>query len=339
MNEGTGRRERPWWRSRRLIAAVVAIDLIGIAALAVALTGNAHHPSTARAGTAVAGTPVAHPQTPQTLIGDPTATTTHAPGQRTRSQQAASASARQDTRTRAPAPLTALHVAAALAVARSDAAAGHRIGFAVVSAGGQTLAQLNSSSHAYGGSITKSMLLIAYLRQHADAPVSQAARAELTAMIEISDNDAANWVYDHLDSPHDALTVVAQDAGMNGFQLDTSDPVYVLGQSLITAGDFAHLFSRIDQLLPASQRSFGLHLLAHVAQRVGLLDTGLPGVVYSKEGWKPEPAGLLGSPYIVNQAAQFTYKGSTYGVAVTVGEVSDQTEGEAIVQHIVSALL
>ena len=156
----------------------------------------------------------------------------------------------------------------------------------------------------YSGSITKSMLLVAYLRQHADAPLGQAARYELGQMIEISDNDAADWVYAHLVSGRDALSSRA-DAGMTRFQIDTSDPVYVLGQSLVTAGDFARLFARIDQLMPASQRSYGMYLLAHVQERVGLLAAGLPAVVYSKEGWKPEPDGLLGSPYIVNQAAQF----------------------------------
>jgi len=319
-------------RRRRLILTVVAIGLIGIAALAFALTRPSHDQPTAKASAAAAPAPLAHPQAPQTLIGDPTAapTTTAAASPRR---------ARKPRPQRPPAPLTPLHLAAALAVARSEVAAGHRIGFAVVTADGRTLAQLNSSMPTYSGSITKSMLLIAYLRQHADAPLGQDARDELGQMIEVSDNDAADWVYDHLDSPQDALIAVAQDAGMSGLQIDTTDPVYVLGQSLITAGDFAHLFSRIDQLLPASQRVYGLYLLSHVQERVGLLDAGLPGVVYSKEGWKPEPVGLLGSPYIVNQAAQFTDEGTTYGVAVTVGDVSDETEGEAVVQHIVSALL
>jgi hypothetical protein len=318
-------------RRRLLITAVVAIELIGIAALAFALTRTSHDQPTAKVSATVAPAAVAHPQAPETLIGDPTAPPTTAAA-------ATSRRPRTPAPQRPPASFTPLHLTAALAAARSEVAAGHRIGFAVVTADGRTLAQLNSSMPTYSGSITKAMLLIAYLRQHADAPLSQATRDELGQMIEISDNDAADWVYDHLDSPQDALIALAQDAGMSGLQIDTTDPVYVLGQSLITAGDFAHLFSRIDQLLPASQRGFGLYLLSHVTERVGLLDAGLPGAVYSKEGWKPEPAGLLGSPYIVNQAAQFTDDGTTYGVAVTVGDVSDQTEGEAVVERIVSAL-
>ena len=39
------------------------------------------------------------------------------------------------------------------------------------------------------------MLLVAYLRQHAGHRSVRHARWELIEMIEISDNDAANWVY------------------------------------------------------------------------------------------------------------------------------------------------
>ena len=48
---------------------------------------------------------------------------------------------------------------------------------------------------------------------------------------------------------------------------------------------------------------------------------------------------MLGAPYVVNQAAQFHLHGVTYGVAVTVGGVSDETEGEAVVQRVVAALM
>ena len=225
-----------------------------------------------------------------------------------------------------------------LRAAGAEQAAGHHVGFALVTADGQTVGELGASDPNYGASITKAMLLVAYLAQHPDT-LDGSARSELTAMIENSDNAAADWVYAHLRSPADELTAVAQAAGMTGFQIDTSDPVYVLGQSQITAGDFADLFARIDQLLPPAQRAFALSLLANVSPRSGLLAAGLPGVVYAKEGWKPEPSGMLGAPYVVNQAAQFHLHGVTYGVAVTVGGVSDETEGEAVVQRVVAALM
>jgi hypothetical protein len=92
--------------------------------------------------------------------------------------------------------------------------------------------------------------------------------------------------------------------------------------------------------MPASQRGFGMGLLSHLSSddQVGLLQAGRPGVVYSKEGWKPEPDGLEGTPYIVNQAGQFSKNGNTYGIAFTVAGVSDKPSGEAIIQRITSAL-
>ncbi|HEY3773689.1 MAG TPA: serine hydrolase [Solirubrobacteraceae bacterium] len=182
------------------------------------------------------------------------------------------------------------------------------------------------------------MLLVAFLRDWARGGLSVAAREELTAMIEVSDNAAADWVYEHLRSPTADVERVARDADMTGFHLDTSDPVYVLGQSLVTARDLARFFSRIETFMPTSARPFGMKLLAGVEERVGLLAAGLPGRVYSKEGWKPEPAGSLGAPYVVNQAGQFSCGGVIYGVAVTVGHAEDQLQAEGVVQEIVGAL-
>jgi hypothetical protein len=113
----------------------------------------------------------------------------------------------------------------------------------------------------------------------------------------------------------------------------------VLGQSLVTAHGFAQFFANIQSMMPARYRKFGMNLLGHVEQRVGLLAAGLPGTVFSKEGWKPEGSGLLGAPYVVNQAAQFSCRGVRYGIAVTVGHAEDETSAEAVVQRIASSLM
>jgi hypothetical protein len=127
---------------------------------------------------------------------------------------------------------------------------------------------------------------------------------------------------------------------MSNFVLDdTTGTAYILGQSKITANDFAKFFARIDQMIPSEHRDFGLSLLADVIPKAGLLRAGLPGTVYSKEGWKPEPQGLPGAPYVVNQAAQFSVGGTTYGLAVTVGGTTNQMSGEAIIQNLVAALI
>ena len=217
-----------------------------------------------------------------------------------------------------------------------------KVGYALFNSGGKLVANYNDATENYGASITKAMLLVAYLKQVGTNAVSAQAQTELTQMIENSDNASANWVYAHLTNGAAAVNAVASTAGMTGFQLDdTSDPLYVLGQSKITANDFAKFFANIDTSLPAAQKTFGLQLLSNLSasDQVGLLKAGLPGTVYSKEGWKPENAGLEGAPYIVNQAAQFTVAGTTYGVAVTVGGATDQTSAEAIIQKLVTALI
>ena len=132
-------------------------------------------------------------------------------------------------------------------------------------------------------------------------------------MIEASDNQSADDVWGLLHNPAAQVQAVASDAGMTGFELnDTADSVYVLGQSMITARDFALFFSKIGQMFPATQRSYGLNLLSHLdaSDQVGLLQSGLPGTVYSKEGWKGEPTITGDQPYVVNQAAQFQLDGT-----------------------------
>jgi hypothetical protein len=233
-----------------------------------------------------------------------------------------------------------LNTSAAEAAAKSASTGNVKVGYALYDDSG-SVSKYNPTELNYGASITKSMLLVAYLKQVGSSNLSTTAETNLTAMIENSDNDASNWIYHQLTNPTAAINKVASDAGMNSFKLDTSDPAYVLGQSTISADDFAKFFSKIDTLLAGPQQSFGLKLLSHLsaADQNGLLQAGLPGTVYSKEGWKPEPAGTRGTPYIVNQAAQFSSGGKTYGVAVTVSGVKDQASGEAIVKAVVSALL
>ena len=221
-----------------------------------------------------------------------------------------------------------------------------KVGYALYDSTGKQLAKYNESFENYGASITKSMLLVAYLKQVGSGTLSSQAKSELTNMIENSDNASADWVYSNLNHANAAVNGVASSAGMTGFHLDTSDPVYVLGQSQITADDFARFFAKIDTMFPATQKDFALNLLSNLssADQNGLLKVGLPGTVYSKEGWKSEPDttnpfGNEGSPYIVNQAAQFSSNGTTYGVAVTVGGTSDQAAGETIVKDVVSSLV
>jgi hypothetical protein len=333
-------------RMRRLIVLVVVVDVIGGAALAYALTRpNAQH--IARRHRTQTTALVAHPSNPLTETeGAPTTTTGHPAASTTAAVNTTTKAADPPRRHRAHsaaspprAPGCDFNLSAARAATFAELSAGYQVGFALVDSAGATLTAVNQNLQNYGASITKSMLLVAYLQDHASSGLDAAAVDELTPMIEVSDNEAADWVFQNLSSPSQDVERVASEAGMTGFHLDLSDPVYVLGQSLVTAHDFAHFFANIRGLMPVRYRNFGMGLLAHVEQRVGLLAAGLPGTVYSKEGWKPEDEGLRGAPYVVNQAARFYCGATTYGLAVTVGHAADEGTAEAVVQRIASALM
>jgi hypothetical protein len=234
---------------------------------------------------------------------------------------------------------TTFNSQAAQTVIQQASTSGTKVGYAIYTSSGTPVDSDNDSFENYGASITKSMILVAYLNQIGSGTLSSAAQLNLINMIENSNNDAANWVYGQLTNGPAEISQVATEAGMTGFQLDdTSDPTYILGQSQITAEDFALFFSKINTLINSSQSSFGMNLLANLSStdQVGLLKSGLPTPVYSKEGWKPET-----NAYVVNQAAQFSENGTTYGIAVTVdgGASATQTSDEAIVQSLVSALI
>ena len=211
--------------------------------------------------------------------------------------------------------------------------AGVKVGYAIVTAGGQVLAQHDATMQVPGASITKAMLLVAYLDQLGRAPVPSAAAAHLQAMIEDSGNPDGSWVFAQVGAA--AVERVAAAAGMTGFALDTSDPLYTLGQSLITALDFARLFSRIDQLMPAKNRGYGMGLLENISagDHWGILDAGI-GVTASKAGWKTEPDG-----HVVNQAGQLQLQGQAAGIAIVSEGESSQGAGETIMQTVASDLL
>jgi hypothetical protein len=233
---------------------------------------------------------------------------------------------------------------AAQQAAQQASTGGTKVGYALYDSSGKLLANYNDTSNTYSASVDKSMLLVAYLNQVGSGSLSDYAKTNLTAMIEQSDDPSSNNVFGLLNNPSSQITAVARSAGMSNFKYDSSDARWRLGQSQITANDFAKFFSKIDTMFPASQKSFALNLLSHITPNAGLLQAGLPGTVYSKEGWKPEPDvsnpfGNEGAPWIVNQAAQFSSGGTTYGIAVTVSGTSNESSGETTIKNIVSALV
>jgi hypothetical protein len=236
--------------------------------------------------------------------------------------------------------ITADSIKAAEDLAKADNTGTQKVGFALYDSTGKK-ANYNEFAENYGASITKSLILVAYLNQVGAGTLSGTANTEVTGMIEQSDNADADAVFHLLSDPETEIKAVASQAGMGGLQYNaTADPVYVLGQSMISADGFAKFFSVIISLIkdPAKQ-TLAKTLLSTITPQEGLLKAGLPGTVYSKEGWKPEPSGTADAPYVVNQAGQFTIGSTTYGVAVTVGGTQTEDSGAGVVEAIVKALL
>lgn len=225
------------------------------------------------------------------------------------------------------------------AKAAAQAATGIQVGLAVSDSSGNITDNYNGDVPEYGASITKAMLLVAYLNQDGGVVPTGAEDTQLTGMIEQSDNADANATYKQVGGA--AVKKVASDAGMTKFTLDTSDPDYVLGQSLVTADDQAMFFAKINSLIPASQLSYAQNLFSHLSSTDawGILAAKLPATIYSKAGWKQE---LPSNNWVVNQAAQVVPTGqaatSEVGVAMVTFGSTTQVAGEQLLQDVFTKL-
>jgi len=133
-------------------------------------------------------------------------------------------------------------------------------------------------------SVTKAMLLAAYLRQPSvrSRALRPSDRDLLTPMIRWSSNKDASRV-NHLLGPG-ALGRLAARAGLTAF----STLPECWSCSRITARDQSRLFLAIDQLLPRRHRAYGMGLLERVVprQRWGVALAAPKGWrLYFKGGW------------------------------------------------------
>jgi len=234
-----------------------------------------------------------------------------------------------------------------------------QVAYAVVNSSGQILAQSSNAASFtnYGGSITKAMLLVAYLDAHPNAPPTGDANTYLTGMIEDSDSGtgqaptlsdlqdtAASYAWLNIgstDAARDAaVEKIAQDAGMSDFSIpaNANDGTYVLARAKVNAIDFAKFFSQIDQLMPPAVSAYGMNLLASLnsADSWGALNAEISGITASDAGWGiPGPSGGT----VVNQAAQVQTGNGTVGIAIlSTGNVATDP-GETIMQTVSRDLL
>lgn len=217
----------------------------------------------------------------------------------------------------APEPGGVVEVDAAAAVARE--LTGQPVGFALVDDRGSVLGSLSPNATNRSASITKAMILIALTQRARDRALTAGERELAVAMIRRSDNRAANALFARVGAA--SVNAVARRAGMTHFELVSGKQTperYILGSSRVSAVDQARLFARIDDLAAARHRAFAMTQLEHIegAGRFGILDMGLDATIRSKGGWRPENDG----GWTVNQAAQITIAGRTYGFAVVLGK-------------------
>ena len=178
------------------------------------------------------------------------------------------------------------------------------VGVAVVNSRG-VLRGYNAHRQFQSASLSKAMLLVAYLRRHPrPAP---AMRATLTTMIEESDNASADIVYDVVGNS--GLRSVARIAGMRDFETGTS---WIDAE--VTAADQARFFYRYQRYLPARSMAFARRLLSSIIaeQRWGIPAAAGPAGwnVFFKGGWLGEDNTVM------NQAAWLERDGVHWSLAV-----------------------
>ncbi|MBU3691332.1 MAG: serine hydrolase [Solirubrobacterales bacterium] len=132
-------------------------------------------------------------------------------------------------------------------------------------------------------STIKVMLMVAYLSKQSvrNRALSGTERSLISAMIRVSDNNAANWVSFQVGTRR--MNTLARRAGMRNFSYS---PVW--GTSTTSALDQAGLMYRIERLLPDRHRGFALGLLSRISafQRWGVAKARPPGWrLFFKGGW------------------------------------------------------
>ena len=201
-----------------------------------------------------------------------------------------------------------------------------KVSFAVTDSRGHVTASYRPDAVTNSASITKAMILVARLRDLGNEAIPSGEQSQMEAMIKQSDNPSANAIFSR--TGRSGVLEVSRSVHMARFRLDTSDPVYVLGNSQITANDQAKFFAKIDELVPDRHRDFAKELLANVqAGRWGLVQANLPGNVLSKAGWRPEANGS----YTIVQGAQF---GGGRGIAVLTEGNPDEAYGQETVKQV-----
>lgn len=153
----------------------------------------------------------------------------------------------------APTP-DALREARAFAAQREGS-----VSFAVISAGG--VLHGRDATRAYASaSMTKAMLLVAYLRRLGPRPVPPDVHRVLAPMVVVSGNRAADRIYALVGDA--GLADVGRAARMRALRLNGT-----WSEVEVTAADQARFFHRFDRLVPRRHRAYARRLLGTIAPK------------------------------------------------------------------------
>lgn len=307
------RRERPWWRSRRLVALIVAIDVLGVAALAYALTGHkATHPAptvTASEVTAETLTAIHQQQREQRLAAK------RAAARRARRHRAAGPA------TGAPAPVAGFSTTGAQAsFARFAASQPGTVGLAVSPLGANDVVTFGSLQGGHGWSTMKVPVLVTLLGELAKngQKLDAAGQDDATRALHASDNSAAEALFTRLEQSNgglDGASAAVQDtlrrAGDAATMVNTAPNASgftTWGQTEWSATGEVTFYRALAAgcLLSQADTGYVLGLMQGVEsdQRWGAGSAGYPATAALgfKGGWGPED----GAGYLVRQSAIVT---------------------------------
>ncbi len=156
----------------------------------------------------------------------------------------------------------------------------------------------------------------------------------LTAMIEHSDNNAAQVIYDTLGDQRGQIYYFRQ-WGIT----DYTPNVNGWGWGEWSPADMAHLLTLLyeGKVLNSADRALAFHLMRSIEsdQRFGVGDTAPAGAnVAMKNGWVPEPDG----GWAVNSSGIVIVGSETYIVTVYSGEQNSYGSGQNIVTYVCGAI-
>jgi hypothetical protein len=181
-------------------------------------------------------------------------------------------------------------------------------------------------------SSSKVSIMMAYLDHVEDQGRSPNAeeRYEISIMIQHSDNNAAQLLYDRLGDGA-GMSAWLQRVGIHGYQAHPAG----WGWGMLPPTGQLQLLTMLQkgQILNASDRAFALGLMRSVEsdQRNGVGDTLPKGAtVAMKDGWVTAPDGL----WAVNTSGIVTAGSETYIIVVYTQHQSSEGNGWTIARHV-----